>query len=102
MTRGGSMTTIPERRESTVHCEAVVRPPGRASMFAESSAVQAARLDDLRPPPARAAQAALALQRRGFIVRHIGTFSISAEGPRRLWEETFNTRVEARPHSLRG
>ncbi|MEU7745170.1 S8 family serine peptidase [Nonomuraea sp. NPDC049158] len=96
------MTTITERRESTVHFEAVVRPPGRASMFAESSAVQAAGLDDLRPPPDRAAQTALALQRRGFVVRHVGTFSISAEGPRRLWEETFNTRVAVRPHTLRG
>jgi serine protease AprX len=96
------MTSITESREADVHFEAVVRPPGTVSMFAEPSALQGARLDDLRPAPGAAEQAAVALRRRGFVIRHVGTYSISGQGSRALWESTFNTRVEARAQSLRG
>lgn len=88
------MTTMVEPREDIVYFEAVVRSDSGASMFQESSAMQVGNLDTLAPPAGRATAAAATLQRLGFRVRHVGTFSVSAEGRRALWEETFNTRVE--------
>ena len=35
-----------------------------------------------------------------FKVRHIGTFSISVEASRSLWEKTFNTKVEKRTQPI--
>ncbi|MFC5832689.1 S8 family serine peptidase [Nonomuraea insulae] len=96
------MTTMTERREDTVYFEAALRPDSGASMFAESSATQNAGLDQLRPAPGLAERTANALQAKGFTVRHVGTFSISAEGPRSLWESTFGTHVEVRQADLGG
>ncbi|MBO3748421.1 S8 family serine peptidase [Streptosporangiaceae bacterium NEAU-GS5] len=94
------MTTITERQDETVYFEAVVKSAHGASMFDAASAIQAAPLDDLAPPPGRAAQAATALQGLGFTVRHVGTYSISGEAPRALWERTFGTRLEIRTRQL--
>lgn len=44
---------------------------------------------EIEPLPNQAKQAALALQRLGFQVLHIGT-TISVQAPRELWESTFN------------
>lgn len=44
---------------------------------------------EIEPLPFQANQAALALQRLGFQVLHIGT-TISVQAPRELWESTFN------------
>src|SRR5690348_1415888 len=65
--------------------EAVVRPSGGVSMFDD-------RFAKPTPPSAgRASAAAAELQRLGFRIRHIGTYSISGDGPRELWEQTFQT-----------
>ena len=44
---------------------------------------------EIEPLPHRANQAALALQRLGFRILHIGA-TISVQAPRSLWESTFN------------
>lgn len=44
---------------------------------------------EIEPLPNQGNQAALALQRLGFQILHIGT-TISVQAPRSLWESTFN------------
>jgi hypothetical protein len=39
--------------------------------------------------PKKAREAALKLQKLGFRIRHVGTHSVSAEGPPDLWDRTF-------------
>ncbi len=48
---------------------------------------------EIEPLPNQSNQAALALQRLGFRILHIGP-TISVEGPRSLWETTFNVTFE--------
>lgn len=48
---------------------------------------------EIEPLPNQANQAALALQRLGFRILHIGP-TISAQAPRSLWESTFNVSFE--------
>ncbi len=87
--------------QENVVFEAVLRPEEeRRSLFAPDAVLSAETLDAYRPPVGSAQLAALQLQRLGFKVRHVGTFSISAEGPRRLWEKVFKTRVGARTQLL--
>lgn len=81
---------------SIVFFEAVVRSKSNRSMFSENEFIKADDLDEFMPTEGRASNAANELQKMGFRVRHIGTFSISAEGPRELWEKAFNTKVEVR------
>lgn len=78
--------------------EAVVK--AERSLF-QTDAVTAENIDHFRPDPNRAVQAAKVLEGLGFKVRHIGTFSISGEGPKDLWQKTFGTQVkhESRPLS---
>jgi subtilisin family serine protease len=65
--------------------------------------VESVTLDNLasfRPHPDRAVRAAKVLEGLGFKVRHIGTFSVSGEGPRGLWEQTFGTKVKRESRKL--
>lgn len=87
-------------REDIVYFEAVIPSESGCSMFAADAFLQGENLDKFTPPAGRAVQAAKVLQSLGFKVRHIGTFSISAEGPRELWERVFNTRVERRTQNI--
>jgi hypothetical protein len=96
------MTTVVAPHEDTVYFEAVVRSQSGTSMFEQPTATQAGDLDDLTPPAGRATAAAAELQRLGFRVRHVGTFSVSAEGSRALWERAFQTRVGLRSQPLAG
>jgi hypothetical protein len=80
--------------------EAVLRSGQGRSLFAADTTLKAENLDQFRPQEGQGVRAARILQEMGFKVRHIGTFSISAEGPRRLWEEVFETRVEQRTQPL--
>lgn len=50
---------------------------------------------EIEPAPNQANQAALALQRLGFRILHIGP-TITAQGPQSLWESIFNVSFE--PH----
>ena len=48
---------------------------------------------EIETAPDNTNQAALALQRIGFRIMHIGP-TISVQGPRSLWESTFNVSFE--------
>lgn len=90
------MAYIAENIEEQVYFEAVLRSETGQSMFAPETYLEPDNLQQFAPPTGRAIQAATALQSLGFRVQQIGTFSISAEGSRELWERVFGTRVEAR------
>ncbi len=87
------MTSEPEM----VVFEAVVK--AEQSMF-QVEALTAQNIDHFRPHPDRAVRAAKVLEGLGFKVRHIGTFSVSAEGKRGLWEQTFGTKVKKETRKL--
>jgi serine protease AprX len=91
----------PSREQDKVVFEAVLRPAesGR-SLFAPDAVVTVESLDHFKPVSGQGKQAGVLLQQLGFKVRHIGTFSISGECPRRLWEQVFNTKVEQRSQPL--
>ncbi|HVM14340.1 MAG TPA: S8 family serine peptidase [Egibacteraceae bacterium] len=83
-----------------VHFEAAVPSAGGASMFAPDAVLALRPLDEFRPQPQRVAQAAAELRSLGFAVRHIGSFSVSGDAPRGLWEQVFDTHVEQRTRPL--
>lgn len=56
---------------------------------------------EIEPVPNRATQAALALQRLGFRILHIGA-TISVEGAPALWTSTFSVTFEQRQKRLVG
>lgn len=80
-------------RQTLVHFEAGIRSREGRPMFGHDTEVSADTLNDLMPPAGAAVEAARRLQALGFKVRHIGSFSVSGEAPRALWEKTFSTRV---------
>lgn len=80
-----------------VHFEAVLKPEDPArSLYAPEAVITAESLEQFSTPPGAGRQAAQELRRIGFTIRHVGTYSISGEGPKGLWEKTFSTRVEER------
>lgn len=85
-----------QRKEDRVYFEAVILPENGRSMFAPDVFLEPGNLQQFAPPAGRGVQAATVLQSLGFRVQHIGSFSISAEGPRELWERVFSTKVELR------
>ena len=92
---------VPRIQQENVVFEAVLRPaePGR-SMFDSEAVLTADTIDQYKPPDGRSEQAAFQLQNLGFKIRHVGTFSVSGEGPRLLWEKVFGTKVEKRTQPL--
>ena len=90
------MAYIAENIENQVYFEAVLRSETGQSMFAPDTYLQPDNLTQFAPANGRAIQAAKVVQSLGFRVRQIGTFSISAEGPKELWERIFGTQVEPR------
>lgn len=83
------------RGRDLVTFEASLRAESRRSMF-ETDVLTPDNLENFQPPKGNAVQAATELQSLGFTVRHIGTYSVSGEGPKALWEKTFGTKVELR------
>lgn len=83
-----------------VQFEAVVHSASGKSMFSADEVLASENLSDFEPPPGRATEAATGLEAAKFRVRHIGTYSISAEGPRKLWEKVFGTEVEERSQPI--
>lgn len=82
--------------EDRVYFEAVLDSETGRSMFAPDAFLSPDNLQQFAPPAGRSVQAATILQSLGFRVQHIGTFSISGDGPKELWERVFGTRVERR------
>lgn len=80
--------------------EAVLRAESKKSMFAADSLLTPDNVREFRPAQGQRVHAAKVLQDLGFRVRHIGTYSISGEGPRELWEKTFGTKVERKTQKL--
>ena len=76
-----------------VAAEVVLSSQSGKSMFEANAALTANNLDDYKPPAGRGMETARVLRELGFTVRHIGTFSISVEATRSLWEKTFNTKA---------
>lgn len=85
---------------NTVYFEAVLNSKTGKSMFDEEVFLRPENLDDFSPPAGRGAQAATVFEALGFRVRHIGSFSVSGEAPRRLWESVFKTAVQRRRQRL--
>ena len=83
-----------------VAAEVVLSSQSGKSMFEANAALTANNLDDYKPPAGRGMETARVLRELGFTVRHIGTFSISVEATRSLWEKTFNTKVEKRTQPI--
>lgn len=86
-------------KSETVTFEAVLRA-SRGSMFAPQATLTAHNLTDFKPAAGQGVAAARILESMGFKVRHIGTFSISGDGPKELWEKVFGTRLEERTHKF--
>jgi subtilisin family serine protease len=88
------------RAGDEVAAEVVLSSQSGKSMFEADAALTANNLDDYKPPAGRGMETARVLRELGFTVRHIGTFSISVEATRSLWEKTFNTKVEKRAQPI--
>jgi subtilisin family serine protease len=84
----------------TVYFEAALVSRTGRSMFGKTGGASFGNLEEFMPPPGLGQMAAIALRSHGFVVRHIGTFSVSAEGSRGLWEQVFKTKVERRQQRL--
>lgn len=54
---------------------------------------------EIEPFPNQANQAAIALQRLGFRILHIGP-TISVQAPREVWESTFNVSFEPQQRTV--
>ncbi len=48
------------------------------------------------PQPGKAVEAAIALQKLGFRVLHVGNTSVSVQGPESFWREHFSVTFESR------
>ena len=89
----------PIRRDGTregevVSFEAVICSETGESMFAPEIFLTPENIDSFVPKAGAAQQAAIIFQDMGFRILHIGTFSVSGEAPKDLWESTFGTEVK--------
>jgi len=89
-----------QRAGDQVSAEVILSSKSGKSMFETGAVLTANNLDDYKPPAGRGMETARVLRELGFTVRHIGTFSISVEATRSLWEKTFNTKVEKRTQPI--
>ena len=89
----------PIRRDGTregelVSFEAVINSETGESMFTPETFLTPENIDSFVPKAGAAQQAARIFQDMGFRILHIGTFSVSGEAPKDLWESTFGTEVK--------
>jgi serine protease AprX len=89
-----------EQTGNNVCFEAMLCSDSGRSWFDSDAYPGSENLREFAPPVGRGVQAARLLQSLCFSVHHIGTFSISAEGPREQWEQVFGTKVELRSQPL--
>lgn len=92
--------TVRKQTDEIVFFEAALVSGAPSSMFDPEIVLSSENIEDFTPPPSNGAKAAKILENLGFKIRHIGTYSISAEGPRPLWEKVFRTKVERQTQSL--
>lgn len=93
--------TAKKKTDDIVHFEAALssRTPS-SSMFDPGLVLSSDNIEEFAPPPGNGAKAARLLEGYGFKIRHVGTYSISAEGSRALWEKVFGTKVQQRSQRL--
>ncbi|MEE9377450.1 MAG: S8 family serine peptidase [Candidatus Lokiarchaeia archaeon] len=89
----------PIRRNGTleydvVSFEAVICSESGESMFEPDVTVTQENFENFIPRGDTATQTALKLQKLGFRILNVGTFSVSGEASKKLWEDTFQTQVE--------
>ena len=89
-----------QQQEDRVYFEAVVTSESGRSMYEPDALLTSENINQFKPPEGRSVRAATALQALGFRVQHIGTYSVSGDAPRGLWEQTFGTRVEERTQPI--
>ncbi|MCJ7443525.1 MAG: S8 family serine peptidase [Methanotrichaceae archaeon] len=87
------------RRDGTkagevVSFEAVIRSETGESIFEPETFLTPSNIDKFVPKAGAAQKAARNLQDMGFRIFNIGTFSVSGEASKDLWESTFNTEVK--------
>lgn len=87
------------RRDGTqegevVSFEAVICSETGKSMFEPEVFLTPMNIDDFVPKAEAAQKAAKILQDMKFRILHIGTFSVSGEASRELWESTFGTEIK--------
>lgn len=87
-------------KQDSVYFEAVLAAESGHSIFSSDASITADSLDKFTPAAGNSARSATLLQSLGFKVRHVGTFSISAEGPKELWESVFGTKVEEKSQPI--
>lgn len=87
-------------KQDTVYFEAILKSESGKSMFAPQTVLGADNLEQFASVAGNGAQAATVLQSLGFRVRHIGTFSISGEGSKDLWEKVFGTKVQQKSQPI--
>jgi serine protease AprX len=87
-------------KRGVVAFEAALRPESKRSLFAPDAVVSPQTLAEFRPARGQAVYAGRILEKLGFTVRHVGTFSISGEGPAALWEKVFSTKVAERTQPI--
>jgi subtilisin family serine protease len=92
--------TVEQQQEDRMAFEAVLASQSGTSMFASDVSLGPDSIDQFAPPVGRGVQAATILQSLGFRVRHIGSFSVSGDGPPGLWEQIFGTRIEKRSQPI--
>jgi hypothetical protein len=82
------------REGELVSFEAVINSETGESMFTPETFLTPENIDSFVPKAGAAQQAARIFQDMGFRILHIGTFSVSGEAPKDLWESTFGTEVK--------
>lgn len=87
-------------QKNPVYFEVALKSESGLSAFSPQVSLTGDNLDQFKPAAGQGSQTATLLQSLGFKVRNIGTYSISAEGPRNLWEKTFGTKVEERRQAI--
>lgn len=87
--------------DAPVVFEAVLKPKAAGeSMFDEARQLCPDLMDRFKAEEGQGVAASKKLESLGFKIRHIGTYSISAEGPKKLWEKIFSTEVELREQAI--
>lgn len=82
------------REGEVVSFEAVIPSKTGESIFAPDVIVTPENVERFEPEVGRAAQAARQLQKMGFRILNVGTFSVSGEAPQDVWNKTFKTEVK--------
>lgn len=91
----GAKPQLAKLTQDKVVFEAALKSDSGESIFA-TEGIAPENIDEYRPKKGDGIAAARILEKLGFRIRHIGTFSISGEASRNLWEKVFRTKIVQR------